>query len=320
MFLASCFAEYRNTSAPIPFDSDETSRLSELNEKTLFGLDGIPQLSGLNEKIPLDANTTLGLYGWSSADLNKITCLAAHTGSVNANNSTLPSVKLPQPPPGFEHLTIDEDADRFRQLCDNDMAQDHSHLLKTMPPSMLPPIFPHGPLNLNPDGTTINYRKSHAGVNEHHWIQADAEEMARLEAARLEAERKAAEEAARLEAERKEQEEKAKKKGSLKNKLQWSAQRSCWTTSSMRRCLRSWPRGMGTCLMIQVTLEFKNMSRQKHPSCVHCFEIGQNNKKWFLPQWRRGAKSESKSKEEAKEERKRKKAKEKERATTTNSK
>ena len=92
---------------------------------------------------------------------------------------------------------------------------------------------------------------------------------------------------------------------SLKNKLQWSAQRSCWTTSSMRRCLRSWPRGMGTCSMIQVTLKFKKMSRQKHPSCVHCFEIGQNNKKWFLPQWRLGAKSESKSKEEAKEERKR---------------
>ena len=47
------------------------------------------------------------------------------------------------------------------------------------------------------------------------------------------------------------------------------------------------------------------MSRQKHPSCVHCFEIGQNSKKWFLPQRRLGAKSESKSKEEAKEERKR---------------
>jgi hypothetical protein len=49
-----------------------------------------------------------------------------------------------------------------------------------MPPSMLPPIFPHGPLNLNPDGTTINYKKSHAGPNANHWIQADAEEMARL--------------------------------------------------------------------------------------------------------------------------------------------
>jgi hypothetical protein len=122
MFLASCFAEYQNTSATIPFDSDETSRLSELNEKTFFSLNGIPRLSGLNEKIPLDVNTTLGLYGWNSADLKKIACLAAHTGSVNSNNSTLPSVKLPQPPPGFEHLTIDEDADRFRQLCDNDMA------------------------------------------------------------------------------------------------------------------------------------------------------------------------------------------------------
>jgi hypothetical protein len=49
-----------------------------------------------------------------------------------------------------------------------------------MPPSTLPPIYPHGPLNLNPDGTTINYRKSHAGPNAHHWIQADAEVMTRL--------------------------------------------------------------------------------------------------------------------------------------------
>jgi hypothetical protein len=180
MFLASCFTEYKNTSATIPFDYYETSRLSELNENTFFGSDGISRLSGLNERIPLDVNTTLGLYGWNSAAFNKIACLAAPTGSVNSNTGTTPSFAFPRPPPGFEHLTIDEDADRFRQLCDNDMAQDHSHLLKPMPPSTLSPIFPHGPLNLNPDGTTINNKKSHAGPNVNHWIQADAEEMARL--------------------------------------------------------------------------------------------------------------------------------------------
>ncbi len=37
-----------------------------------------------------------------------------------------------------------------------------------------------GPLNLNPDGSAINYRKSHTGPHSHHWIQANAEEMERL--------------------------------------------------------------------------------------------------------------------------------------------
>ena len=60
------------------------------------------------------------------------------------------------------------------------LGEQNDHLLKPMPTSNLAPIFPHGPLNLNPDGTTINYKKSHAGPNSHHWIQADAEEMARL--------------------------------------------------------------------------------------------------------------------------------------------
>jgi hypothetical protein len=49
-----------------------------------------------------------------------------------------------------------------------------------MPKSTLPPLQPHGPLNLNDDGTPINYRKSHWGRNAHHWLQADAEEMERL--------------------------------------------------------------------------------------------------------------------------------------------
>ena len=95
----------------------------------------------------------------------------------------------PAPPPAFEDLTVDEDAERFRQLVEDGERQlhmqgepsmDSSRLLEPMPPSTLPPIFPHGPLNLNSDGTTINYKKSHAGPNHHHWVQADAEEMTRL--------------------------------------------------------------------------------------------------------------------------------------------
>ena len=51
---------------------------------------------------------------------------------------------------------------------------------RNMPPSSLPPIFPCGPLNLNDDGSTITYRKSHQGPHTTHWAQADAEEMERL--------------------------------------------------------------------------------------------------------------------------------------------
>ncbi len=49
-----------------------------------------------------------------------------------------------------------------------------------MPQSDLPALKPTGPLNLNSDGSAINYRKSHAGPNAQHWAQADAEEMERL--------------------------------------------------------------------------------------------------------------------------------------------
>ncbi len=34
---------------------------------------------------------------------------------------------------------------------------------KDMPKPHIPPIYPTGPLNLNPDGTQISYRKSHQG-------------------------------------------------------------------------------------------------------------------------------------------------------------
>jgi hypothetical protein len=49
-----------------------------------------------------------------------------------------------------------------------------------MPKPTLPPIYPNRPLNLNEDGTTITYKKSHSGPNAAHWEQADADEMERL--------------------------------------------------------------------------------------------------------------------------------------------
>jgi hypothetical protein len=53
-------------------------------------------------------------------------------------------------------------------------------LLAPMPKSTLDPVFSNGPLNLNPDGTEINYKKSHTGPNASHWHQADGEEIERL--------------------------------------------------------------------------------------------------------------------------------------------
>jgi hypothetical protein len=49
-----------------------------------------------------------------------------------------------------------------------------------MPKQNLDRVFPIGPLNLNQDGSTINYRKSHAGPHAQHWINADGEEIERL--------------------------------------------------------------------------------------------------------------------------------------------
>jgi hypothetical protein len=46
--------------------------------------------------------------------------------------------------------------------------------------SDLQPLRPTRPLNLNPDGTEINYRNSHNGPNARHWMQVDAEEIKRL--------------------------------------------------------------------------------------------------------------------------------------------
>jgi hypothetical protein len=51
---------------------------------------------------------------------------------------------------------------------------------RAMPKPSLPPVFPRRPLNLNEDGTTINYKKSHSGPHALYWAQADAEEIERL--------------------------------------------------------------------------------------------------------------------------------------------
>jgi hypothetical protein len=61
------------------------------------------------------------------------------------------------------------------------MSEGHSDTYtRDMPKPNMPPIYPTGPLNLNPDGTAISYRKSHLGPNASHWAQADAEEFERL--------------------------------------------------------------------------------------------------------------------------------------------
>ena len=49
-----------------------------------------------------------------------------------------------------------------------------------MPKPDLPPVFLKRPLNLNEDGSSITYRKSHEGPHSAYWQQADAEEIERL--------------------------------------------------------------------------------------------------------------------------------------------
>jgi hypothetical protein len=53
-------------------------------------------------------------------------------------------------------------------------------LLRPMIKAKMTPVFPSGPLNLNDDGTEINYRKSHAGTYAEYWANADGEEIERL--------------------------------------------------------------------------------------------------------------------------------------------
>jgi hypothetical protein len=63
---------------------------------------------------------------------------------------------------------------------DTDVLPPNLHLLQPMPKALMNPVFPPGPLNLNNDGTEINYRKSHAGIHADYCSNADGEEMERL--------------------------------------------------------------------------------------------------------------------------------------------
>ena len=65
--------------------------------------------------------------------------------------------KAPGQPEAMAHTLTDEDI--FTQ---------------PMPKPALPPVFPKGPLNLNEDGKTISYRKSHMGPHAAQWEQADS--------------------------------------------------------------------------------------------------------------------------------------------------
>jgi hypothetical protein len=56
----------------------------------------------------------------------------------------------------------------------------HNVFHRPMPKPDLPPVYPNRPLNLNEDGTTITYTKSHTGPYPQYWQQADAEEIERL--------------------------------------------------------------------------------------------------------------------------------------------
>jgi hypothetical protein len=107
-----------------------------------------------------------------------------------------PTFVPPEVPQGFENLTVDENIDRFLLLCQELALREQpaqpvysamllppepdNPLLRPMSKSVLAPVFPSGPLNLNPDGSTINFKKSHGGSNADHWTQEDSEEMERL--------------------------------------------------------------------------------------------------------------------------------------------
>jgi hypothetical protein len=131
---------------------------------------------------------------------------SAHLAS---SYNDVPSFTAPDVPLGFEFLTIDEDSERFRKLLEEIDRRQRAHLScdrhegenehdeepdppscllarteadtnKHMPNLALPSVFPSGPLNLNSDGTPINYKKSHSGPHAEYWERADAEEMERL--------------------------------------------------------------------------------------------------------------------------------------------
>ncbi len=66
----------------------------------------------------------------------------------------------------FAHLNADEVRALFTKASRRGITKKlsaHNVFNKSMPKPDLPPVFPNRPLKLNEDGTTINYRKSHAG-------------------------------------------------------------------------------------------------------------------------------------------------------------
>jgi hypothetical protein len=90
------------------------------------------------------------------------------------------------PPPGYENISLDAEIEKFIAWCEESerrlqrlppdqqlpannkedpplnpaLALHVNTLLRPMPKSNLPPVFPTGPLNLNTDGTEINYNKN----------------------------------------------------------------------------------------------------------------------------------------------------------------
>jgi hypothetical protein len=83
----------------------------------------------------------------------------------------------------FANLNTDEVRALFTKVSRRHITKKlsaHNVFDKPMPKPDLPPVFPNRPLNLNEDGTTINYRKSHAGPHAEYWAQADSEEIERL--------------------------------------------------------------------------------------------------------------------------------------------
>ncbi len=91
---------------------------------------------------------------------------AAHHASLHDGfrpHTDAPTFTAPKPPRRLEDLTIDEDIERFRLLVEQDdppsclaTTTDKHDTERTSQPMTRP-------LNLNGDGSTINYRKSHSG-------------------------------------------------------------------------------------------------------------------------------------------------------------
>ena len=136
---------------------------------------------------------------------------SAHYASIPSHLNEFTPLPPLVAPPGFEDMTFEEDLERYRILLEdlerrenhaplghpeeNDNAEDNdddpppaSCLMATqseltsqpMPHHHLPSVFPTRPLNLNDDGTPINYRKSHSGPHAAYWARADGEEIERL--------------------------------------------------------------------------------------------------------------------------------------------